>query len=197
MFSGIVEATGTITEIQSDGSNRIFWVDSRISSELKPDQSVCHDGVCLTVEEVIGNRHKVTAIRETLEKTNLGECTEGRTVNVERCLRATDRIDGHLVQGHVDTTGICTSIKVREGSYEYVFGFPKKFAALIIEKGSVSLNGISLTSFKVKRKSFRVAIVPYTFEHTNIKEVKKGDTVNIEFDIMGKYLLRKLSLTES
>src|SRR5689334_19776893 len=130
MFSGIVEATGTITEIQSDGSNRSFWVESRISSELKPDQSICHDGVCLTVEEVIGNRHKVTAIRETLERTNLGEWTENRSVNLERCLRATDRIDGHLVQGHVDTTGICTSIKTREGSYEYVFEFPKKFAAL-------------------------------------------------------------------
>jgi riboflavin synthase len=197
MFTGIIEATGFIKEILSDGSNRSFWVESRISSDLKPDQSICHDGVCLTVEEIAGNRHKVTAIRETLGKTNLGEWAEGRIVNLERCLRVTDRIDGHMVQGHVDSIAICTDIRVRKGSHEYTFEFPKKFAALVIEKGSVSLNGISLTSFKVKKKSFRVAIVPYTFEHTNIKAVNKGDSVNIEFDLMGKYLLRKLSLTES
>jgi len=197
MFSGIVEATGIVKQIISDGSNRIFWVESGISSELKADQSICHDGVCLTVEEVMGNTHKVTAILETLEKTNLGEWTEGRVVNLERCLRATDRIDGHIVQGHVDATAVCSGIKIREGSNEYIFEFPKKFAALVIEKGSVCVNGISLTTFKVKKKSFRVAIVPYTFEHTNIKHVGKRDTVNIEFDLMGKYLLRKLSLTDS
>ena len=167
-----------------------------ISSLLKTDQSVSHSGVCLTVEEVSGNTHRVTAIDETLQKTNLGSWKEGTHVNLERCLQLNDRLDGHLVQGHVDTTATCTKRKEKAGSWEFEFAFPKKFAELLIEKGSICVNGISLTAFKVKRKSFTVAIVPFTFDHTNIKEVQEGDPINLEFDMIGKYLLRRVSLKE-
>jgi riboflavin synthase len=196
MFTGIIETTGIIKQVSLNGSNRIFWVESSISSKLKADQSVSHSGVCLTVEEVSENTHRITAIDETLQKTNLGNWKEGTPVNLERCLQLNDRLDGHLVQGHVDTTATCTKRKEKDGSWEFEFAFPKKFAELVIEKGSVCVNGISLTAFDVKRKSFRVAIVPFTFEHTNIKEVQEGDSVNIEFDMIGKYLLRRLSLKE-
>lgn len=197
MFTGIIESTGLVKEVIIKGSNRSFWIESRLSAEFRVDQSVCHNGVCLTIEEVSGNRHKVTAIDETLQKTNLEGWSTGSLVNLERCLQLNDRLDGHIVQGHVDTTGVCISIKEKKGSWEITFSFPKKFESLIIEKGSICLNGISLTAFNVKKKSFTVAIIPYTFEHTNIKELKKGDTVNLEFDIIGKYLLRRLSLKEN
>lgn len=197
MFTGIIESTGLVKEVIIKGSNRSFWIESRLSAEFRVDQSVCHNGVCLTIEEVSGNRHKVTAIDETLQKTNLEGWSTGSLVNLERCLQLNDRLDGHIVQGHVDTTGVCISIKEKKGSWEITFSFPKKFGSLIIEKGSICLNGISLTAFNVKKKSFTVAIIPYTFEHTNIKELKKGDTVNLEFDIIGKYLLRRLSLKEN
>jgi len=157
---------------------------------------VSHNGVCLTVEEIKAGSHRVTAIDETLQKTNLGDWKTGTPVNLERCLQLNDRLDGHIVQGHVDTTGICTRRKEKKGSWEFTFSFPKKFAELVIEKGSVSVNGTSLTAFDVSKKSFRVAIIPYTFEHTNINQVQERDTVNLEFDIIGKYLLRKLSLSE-
>ncbi len=196
MFTGIIEATGILKEVISNGSNRIFWVESSISSQFKPDQSVSHSGVCLTVEEVSGDRHRITAIDETLKKTNLSYWKEGSSINLERCLQLTDRIDGHIVQGHVDSTGTCIEKMENKGSWEYVFEFPKKFAELLIEKGSISVNGISLTSFNVKKKSFRIAVIPYTYEHTNINKVREGDTVNLEFDLIGKYLLRRLSLTE-
>lgn len=194
MFTGIIESTGIVKEVISNGSNKIFWVESSISSGLKTDQSVSHSGVCLTVEEVTENAHRITAIDETLQKTNLGSWKPGTQVNLERCLQLHDRLDGHLVQGHVDTTATCTKRKEKAGSWEFVFAFPKKFADRVIEKGSVCVNGISLTAFDVKRKKFTVAIVPYTFEHTNIKEIQEGDQVNIEFDMIGKYLLRRLSL---
>jgi len=196
MFTGIIETIGFVKQVISNGSNRIFWVESPISSELKADQSVSHSGVCLTVEEVRENAHRITAIDETLQKTNLGNWKVGTLVNLERCLQLKGRLDGHLVQGHVDTTATCTKRKEKEGSWEFEFQFPKKFAELVIEKGSVCVNGISLTAFDVKRKNFMVAIVPFTFEHTNIKEVQKGITVNVEFDLIGKYLLRRLSLSE-
>jgi riboflavin synthase len=196
MFTGIIETTGIIKQVSLNGSNRIFWVESSISSKLKADQSVSHSGVCLTVVEVSENTHRVTAIDETLQKTNLGNWKEGTLVNLERCLQLNDRLDGHLVQGHVDTTATCTKRKEKAGSWKFEFAFPKKFAELVIEKGSVSVNGISLTAFGVNRKSFTVAIVPFTFEHTNIKEIREGDSVNIEFDLIGKYLLRRLSLIE-
>ncbi len=196
MFTGIVEITGAVKKVISNGSNKTFWIESPLSSQLKVDQSVSHSGVCLTVEEIAGNRHRITAIDETLQKTNLACWNEGTTVNLERCLQLNDRLDGHLVQGHADATGICIKRKEKKGSWEFEFEFPKKFAGLVIEKGSVCVNGISLTAFDVKKKSFRVAIIPYTFEHTNIREVQPGDTVNLEFDMIGKYLLRRLSLIE-
>ena len=194
MFTGIVESTGIIKAVISNGSNRTFWVESSISMQFKTDQSVSHSGVCLTVEEVKGNSHRATAINETLQKTNLTDWKEGTLINLEQCLQLKDRLDGHLVQGHVDATGLCIKRKEKKGSWEFEFRFPKKFAGLIIEKGSICVNGISLTCFDVKRKSFRVAIIPYTFEHTNMKQLQEGDLVNIEFDIIGKYLLRTLSL---
>jgi len=194
MFTGIVESTGIVKEVISNGSNRTFWIESPISRQLKVDQSVSHSGVCLTVEELNSNSHRVTAIKETLKKTNLGVWSAGTNVNLERSLQLGDRLDGHIVQGHVDAVAICKNVIEKNGSWEYTFEFPKKFASLIIEKGSIAINGISLTAFSVKGKNFTVAIIPYTFEHTNINKVTKGTIVNLEFDMIGKYLLRKLSL---
>ncbi len=188
MFTGIIETAGCVTKIISSGSNKSFWIDSTLSSSLKIDQSVSHSGVCLTIEEIVGNTHKVTAIDETLQKTNIGNWKEGTLVNLERCLQLNGRIDGHLVQGHTDTTAVCTKRKEKQGSWEFEFEFNKKFATLVIEKGSICVNGISLTIFAVKKESFKVAIIPYTFEHSNIKSIKKGDTANLEFDVIGKYI---------
>ena len=196
MFTGIIESKGIVKAVISNGSNRIFWVESPISSQFKIDQSVSHSGVCLTVEEIIGNTHRVTAIDETLQKTNLFQWKQGTTINLERCLQLNDRLDGHIVQGHVDTPGTCIKRKEKDGSWEFEFEFPKKFAELIIEKGSICVNGISLTAFDVKKRSFRVAVIPYTFEHTNINMVQEGDVVNLEFDMIGKYLSRRLSLRD-
>lgn len=192
MFTGIVETTGIVKEVIANGSNRSFWIESPISSQLKVDQSVSHNGVCLTVEQIEETRHRVTAIDETLQKTNLGSWEINTPVNLERCLQLNDRLDGHLVQGHVDTTGICTKIKEKEGSWEFEIKYPGKFSGLIIEKGSICLNGISLTVFNVKKRLFRVAIIPYTFNHTDIKALKKGGQVNIEFDMVGKYILHNI-----
>lgn len=194
MFTGIIETTGKVTAIEANGSNKTFWISSPISLELKVDQSVSHNGVCLTVEEIREGSHRVTAIAETLEKTNLGTWQNGDTVNIERCLLLNARLDGHMVQGHVDTTAVCTEIKTLAGSWEYTFHFPPQFAGLLVEKGSISLNGISLTVFDVGREHFRVAIIPYTFEHTNMSVLKEGDSVNLEFDIIGKYVLRSNQL---
>lgn len=196
MFTGIIESIGTVKEIATSGTNKSFWIGSPLSSSFKPDQSIAHNGVCLTVEDVEGNLHKVTAIEETLSKTNLDQWQVGSSINLERSLLPTNRLDGHFVQGHVDTIGICKKIKDKKGSQEFEFGFPKKFAPLIIEKGSVCISGISLTAFDVKKTSFRVAIIPYTFQHTNLQFLKEGDKVNLEFDMIGKYLLRKLSLNK-
>lgn len=196
MFTGIIETIGTVKEVISRGSNKTFWIESALSHQLKIDQSVSHSGVCLTVEETRYNSHRVTAIDETLQKTDLSKWTAGSLVNIERCLPVNGRLDGHFVQGHADTTGTCLKRKEKEGSWEFEFEFPGKFAELIIEKGSISVNGISLTAFNVKKKSFTVAIIPFTFEHTNIHTIHRGDTVNLEFDILGKYLLRRLSLKE-
>jgi riboflavin synthase len=194
MFTGIVESTGIIKEIAVSGMNKTFWIESSLSSSFKIDQSVAHNGVCLTVEDVRENLHRVTAIDETLSKTDLNQWKIGTHVNMERSLLPTNRLDGHFVQGHVDATGPCTKIKDKQGSYEFEFKFPKKFAELLIEKGSVCINGISLTAFDVKKHSFKVAIIPYTFEHTNLQFLKEGGLVNLEFDMIGKYILRKLSL---
>ena len=194
MFTGIIEATGIVKEVIANGSNRSFWVESPLSHEFKADQSISHSGVCLTVEEIKGSAHRVTAIDETLKKTNLDNWMAGTLVNIERCLIINGRLDGHFVQGHVDTTGKCLKRTEKKGSWEFVIDFPKKFAELIIEKGSICLNGISLTAFNVKRNRFTVAIIPYTFDHTNIQQLIKDDLVNLEFDLLGKYISRKLDL---
>ncbi len=190
MFTGIIEAPGEITAIIISGSNKTFWFRSPISSHLKIDESVSHDGVCLTIEEAADGLHKITAIKETLDKTNLDSRKIGDLVNLERPLRMNGRIDGHIVQGHVDTTATCIKKEVLEGSIEFRFKFKKKFASLIIEKGSICINGVSLTTFKAGKNKFSVAIIPYTLENTNLTSIEKGATVNIEFDILGKYVLR-------
>lgn len=192
MFTGIIEQTGIVTTVSAFGSNKTYWVESPVWGELKVDQSLSHNGVCLTVEEIANGRHRVTAINETLSKTNLGNWTAGTIVNLERCMQMNGRLDGHIVQGHVDTTAVCTSVAEKNGSWEFSFEFEKKFGRLIIEKGSVCLNGISLTVFNITEDTFSVGIIPYTYNHTNIKQLKKGDFVNIEFDVLGKYVQRML-----
>lgn len=194
MFTGIVESTGIVTEIIQQGTNYTYWIESPLSKELKVDQSLSHSGVCLTVEEIQGNAHRVTAIEETLRKTSLQSWKKDTIVNLERCLPMNGRLDGHFVQGHVDTTGTCISRENRNGSWEFRFAFPEEYAALVIEKGSISMNGISLTIFNIARTEFTVAIIPYTFEHTNIRDIHPGDIVNLEFDVIGKYLLRKIQV---
>ena len=196
MFTGIIEQTGIIRTIEKAGDNLVFWLESLLANELKVDQSVSHNGVCLTIEEIKGNMHRVTAIDETLKKTNLPHWQPGNIVNLERCMPVNGRLDGHIVQGHVDGLGCCNTITEKNGSWEYTIGIDPSFAAFIIEKGSISLNGISLTIFNVTDDSFTVAIIPYTYMHTNMQQLRKGDTVNIEFDIIGKYVNRISSLKE-
>lgn len=190
MFTGIIEQKGIINDIIINGTNRSFQIESPLSHELKVDQSISHDGVCLTVEKVANNTHVVTAIEETLKKTNLETWKIGTVVNLERCLQFNGRIDGHIVQGHVDTTANCINVTERDGSWEYSFQFDKKFASLIIEKGSITINGTSLTCFNVMENEFTVAIIPYTYHHTNISYLQVGTIVNIEFDMIGKYVNR-------
>jgi riboflavin synthase len=192
MFTGIIEATGLVKEVITNGSNRTFWIESSISPELSADQSVSHNGVCLTIEEVKNSTHRVTAIAETMQKTNLYKLQAGDYMNLERCLRLNDRVDGHIVQGHVDTTAVCIERKDLDGSYEFRFRFPAQFKELVIEKGSIGLNGISLTIFNVGENGFSVAVIPYTSQHTNIRFLKEKDEVNIEFDMMGKYVQRNI-----
>jgi riboflavin synthase len=192
MFTGIIENTGIVKEILTSGTNTSFWIASALSGELKIDQSLSHNGVCLTVEEVANGMHRVTAIEETLSKTNLGQWKEGTVVNLERCMPMNGRLDGHIVQGHVDATAECIAVIEKQGSWEFTFTFPPQFSALVIEKGSISLNGISLTVFNVGITTFSVAIIPYTYEHTNINTIKQGCRVNIEFDILGKYVQRMM-----
>jgi riboflavin synthase len=194
MFTGIVETTATVVAIEKSGSNTRFTLQTAIANELKVDQSVSHNGVCLTVESIQDNTYTVTAIEETLKKTNLGLWKKEQVVNVERCMPLNGRLDGHIVQGHVDTTAVCTQVITLQGSWEYTFAFAPAFAHLVIEKGSISVNGTSLTCFAVGKENFTVAIIPYTYEHTSIKYVEAGDTVNIEFDIIGKYIARMQSV---
>lgn len=194
MFTGIIESIGVIKHIQSFGTNRTFTIESPISHELKPDQSVSHNGVCLTVESVDGNQHRVTAIEETLNKTSLSHWAVEQKINLERCLSFQGRLDGHIVQGHVDGVGSCVSVKEIDGSWQYQIAFPEAFAPLLIEKGSVCVNGISLTAFNVGNNIFEVAIIPYTFYHTTMQSLQPGNPVNLEFDVIGKYLQRHLQL---
>ncbi len=186
MFTGIVETVGKVEEVHTHGTNRDFVITSNISNELKIDQSVSHNGVCLTVTKVSDGKHWVTAIDETIKKSNLDEWEIGSKVNMERCMKADGRFDGHIVQGHVDGKAEVTRIADENGSWLFTFTLEEK--GLVVEKGSVCINGTSLTCFNVEKKIFSVAIIPYTFEHTNFNQLAVGSTVNIEFDIIGKYI---------
>ena len=197
MFTGIVEAKGIITSVEANGTNKIFWIKSAISEELKIDQSVSHSGVCLTVDALGDGAHRVTAVAETLTKTNLAAWQKDNLINLERCMTMNGRIDGHIVQGHVDATAVCIERKDLQGSWEYRFSFDEQFAPMIIEKGSVCVNGISLTAYNVTHNAFTVSIIPYTYDHTNIHEIKKDSVVNIEWDIIGKYINRIHSLQQN
>ncbi len=190
MFTGIIEAMGQVTSIEKDGSNVRFAVHSRIGHELRVDQSVSHNGVCLTVTRTEGDTHWVTAIRETLGKSNLSQLTAGAEVNLERCMLNNGRFDGHIVQGHVDQVGTVKSIKDEDGSWIFTFEYNPGEGNITVEKGSIAVNGVSLTCFNSKDGAFSVAIIPYTFEHTNFRHLKAGDAVNLEFDIIGKYVKR-------
>jgi len=194
MFTGIIESIGRVEKIENTGTNLSFWLKSPISAELRPDQSLSHNGVCLTVEEIVHDQYRVTAIKETLDKTTLANWKPGDNINLERCLSFNGRLDGHLVQGHVDTTATCISRNNLNGSTEFSFSIDRKFSHLIIEKGSISLNGISLTIFNVTESEFTVAVIPYTMDFTNMNSIKPGTKVNIEFDIIGKYVNRQQEL---
>jgi riboflavin synthase len=191
MFTGIVEAIGEVVAVTNEGSNRTFSVRASIAPELKVDQSVAHEGVCLTVTAVEGDTYAVTAVKETLDRTNLGSWGTGITVNLERCLRIGDRLDGHMVQGHVDTTVRCQRVEDLNGSWSFMFDLPEQ-ASLLVEKGSVCINGVSLTIAVLNDQTFGVAIIPYTYAHTTFNRLRAGDQVNIEFDVLGKYVQRML-----
>lgn len=190
MFTGIIETLGRLTDIIPERGNLHFTIESEISSELKIDQSISHNGVCLTVVNVDGRKHVVTAIEETLLKSNLGSLHVGDFLNLERCMQMNGRLDGHIVQGHVDQTAICIDVRELPGSWEYTFNYDPAAGNVTVEKGSICVNGISLTVVNSHENSFSVAIIPYTFEHTNMQYLKNGDTVNLEFDIIGKYVAR-------
>ncbi len=190
MFTGIVEAQGEIVAIEREAGNLHFDIQSPISSALKVDQSLAHDGVCLTVVLVGGQVHRVTAIEETLQRTALGEWEVGRKVNLERAMQLGARLDGHLVQGHVDDVGVCKAVEPQDGSWLFTFSFDERHAALLVHKGSVCINGVSLTVIDPQKDQFQVAIIPYTYEHTNFGSLRPGQKVNLEFDLIGKYLLR-------
>ncbi|MBT2557568.1 riboflavin synthase [Hymenobacter sp. ISL-91] len=197
MFTGIIETLGTITTVRREGTNIHFTVESGFASELKIDQSVAHDGVCLTVVAVDGmagatGTHVVTAIDETLQKTNLSTWAPGRRVNLERCLSANGRFDGHIVQGHVDLTATCESVEDQNGSWLYRFRHEAGPGRVTVEKGSICINGTSLTCFNSTDDGFSVAIIPYTYEHTTFQDLRPGDRVNLEFDIVGKYVAKLL-----
>ena len=190
MFTGIIEQISAVVKVVSEGSNVHITLKSTITSELKIDQSVAHNGVCLTVVKINGDEYIVTAIKETLDKSNIGLLVVGSKVNIERCLKVGDRLDGHMVQGHIDQTAKCVEVKKENGSYVYTFKH-KESDNMTVEKGSVCVNGISLTVVNSKDTSFSVAIIPYTHEHTNFHEFKEGTIVNIEFDILGKYIAKQ------
>ena len=188
MFTGIVEAMGSLIRKEAKGTNVEFWFTSPFTQELKVDQSLAHNGVCLTVVEIDGDQYRVTAIDETLQKTNMGDVAIGQKVNLERCMAANARFDGHIVQGHVDLTGVCTEIKDQQGSWEYRFTYPASSGHVTVEKGSICVNGTSLTVVDSQDDSFTVCIIPYTYEHTVFHQLRVGDRVNLEFDILGKYI---------
>lgn len=191
MFTGIIEHTGSLKKIETDESNLNFWIKSDFTDELKIDQSIAHNGVCLTVVEINGDQYRVTAVDETLKRSNLGQLKIGDLINLERCIVLNDRLDGHIVQGHVDQTAILKSIENKNGSHILFFEYDESDSGFVtVEKGSVCVNGISLTVVDSSEGKFSVAIIPYTMEHTNLKNLKPGDMVNLEFDIIGKYVQR-------
>lgn len=193
MFTGIIESVGIVKQVEAENSNVTFCVESEISNQLKVDQSVSHDGVCLTVIKMEGNKHWVTAIHETLQKSNLSDWKAGTQVNLERCMIANGRFDGHIVQGHVDQVGVVKSVKDENGSWIFDFEYDAALGNVTVEKGSIAVNGVSLTCFNSQEGAFSVAIIPYTFEHTGFGKLKAGDRVNLEFDIIGKYVKRLLN----
>jgi riboflavin synthase len=190
MFTGIIETLGTVTDLFADQGNLHLTIGSNLAHELKIDQSIAHNGICLTVVAIADGLHTVTAIEETLNKTNLAQIQIGDMVNLERCMRMNDRLDGHIVQGHVDQTAVCTVYKELEGSWEYTFEYDPSLGNVTVTKGSISINGVSLTVVNSTENSFSVAIIPYTYEHTNLQQVKEGSIVNLEFDVIGKYVAR-------
>lgn len=193
MFTGIIETLGTIQEIHKEKDNLHVTIDSTITPELQIDQSVAHNGICLTVVAIKDNSYTVTAIKETIQKTNLGNWKTGDLVNLERAMKLGDRLDGHIVQGHVDQTGICIDTKETNGSWQYTFEYDESLNNITIEKGSITVNGVSLTVVNSKKNQFSVAIIPYTHEHTNFNTFKIGTKVNLEFDVIGKYVSRLYS----
>ena len=190
MFTGIIESLGKITSVKADRGNIDFTIESDISRELKIDQSVSHNGVCLTVTEQSDNTHTVTAVKETLDKSSLKSFSVDDLINLERAMKLGERLDGHLVQGHVDGVAKCIGMSVNDGSWIYKFEFDVKNEILLIEKGSICINGVSLSVFDIEKNNFKVTIIPYTYDNTSFKELKEGDIVNIEFDMIGKYLAR-------
>lgn len=192
MFTGIIETLGRVADLKREGGNLHITVTSSISTELKIDQSVAHNGVCLTVVALQDGTHTVTAIEETLNKTNIGHLKTGDLINLERCMQMNGRLDGHIVQGHVDQTAACIAFKELDGSWEYTFEYDPSRGNVTVEKGSACINGISLTVVNSQANSFSVAIIPYTYEHTNLQQVREGSVVNLEFDIIGKYVARLL-----
>jgi len=190
MFTGIIETLGKVTDLRHDQGNLHITVESAIANELKIDQSVAHNGVCLTVVALTDHNYTVTAIAETLSKTSLGHLKTGEPVNLERCMQMNARLDGHIVQGHVDQTAICTNFTELDGSWEYTFEYDAATGNVTVEKGSICVNGISLTVVNSGPNYFSVAIIPYTYEHTNLQNVRQGSVVNLEFDIIGKYVAR-------
>ncbi len=192
MFTGIVEEVGKVVRVEGSGTNRDLVIAARIVGELRIDQSVAHNGVCLTVVSVESDEYRVTAVKETLERSQLGELKPGDEVNLERCLRIGDRLDGHMVQGHVDTITECIGIADQEGSWWFTFRLPQE-KHLLVEKGSICINGVSLTIARLTEKDFSVAIIPYTYEHTTFRSLHAGSTVNLEFDVLGKYVERMMA----
>lgn len=192
MFTGIIETLAKVERIEKENSNVHFTFSSNLTHELKIDQSLAHNGVCLTVVKIEGHNYQVTAIDETLKRTNLAELKTGSLVNIERCMPASGRFDGHIVQGHVDTIAICKEVKDLNGSWEFVFEHEKDKNNMTVEKGSITINGVSLTVVQSSDSTFSVCIIPYTFEHTNFKDIRLGTQVNIEFDVIGKYVAKLL-----
>lgn len=194
MFTGIIESLGAVKGIRKEGSNVHFTIASPISEALKVDQSVAHNGVCLTVVALHDGAHTVTAVEETLLRSNLGQWKAGSLVNLERAMQANDRLDGHMVQGHVDATGSCLAVDERDGSWYFRFRYLPTEEHLLVDKGSVCINGVSLTVVEPLEDTFSVAIIPYTWENTNFRSIRPGDAVNLEFDIIGKYIARYVKL---